>query len=427
MGTNAVRGNGGRVMVGFLVLAGCAGPAAVGPAAVGPAAKAPADGEKGGAQPKNEIVIDDAIAGDGSLGAAWMIYGLSLGALRSKAMEAGEPIDRFGEEVEARSHLAEYWGGASAKPGKNEYLDALARVGHAGFMSEYVAVFLAEPGFELSAAQAGALRLGAFVKWMRDNHLGKHHGETHAGIHMEGHDLPPPLGDKVTEAFEIHEVGDCKRLGAKLDLAAAHWADKLKASKPMPLIARSREEFLTSLLDERLRAGIARRGVVWASPDLRSLLMTAGFCANDNQDFNAAEHHFTALLAANPADEGAIMELSHTYLNQKRWDDADKLIADLSERVTDECHKAILLRKRGYILVERGLFKEARTAYVNSLELDPNNETAFGEIRLIDQQLGVDPNKDSALVKRSDKSPTSRKTEQSGVLKQVRTNCGEAK
>jgi tetratricopeptide (TPR) repeat protein len=169
----------------------------------------------------------------------------------------------------------------------------------------------------------------------------------------------------------------------------ADWQTRIDAASTVIVPARDKEDFAGALRDPRLRPAIADKGVTWASPELESLLFAAGFCAIEDERFDEAKADFLALLALNPLDEKAGRELAHVYVSTRRWDDGLKLVDAQLGLVRSDCARAVLWRKRGFILFEQLQLHEARAAYIKSLEYDPQSELARSEIRLIDQKTGV--------------------------------------
>ena len=54
---------------------------------------------------------------------------------------------------------------------------------------------------------------------------------------------------------------------------------------------------------------------------------------------------------------------------------------------TNDCERARLTRRQGYLQIERGRFLEALQTYNRSLELDPGHPIALKEIEVIISEL----------------------------------------
>jgi len=119
---------------------------------------------------------------------AWMGYGMARANWISEHVlgKSDRPKDYhrgFEEELAGRESLSKIWSDLKGSDAtlKDAYLDQLATVEAAGFMSEYVWTYLGSP--EWKDAPQG-LRLAEFEKWKTSN-LADHKVETCADVTIE--------------------------------------------------------------------------------------------------------------------------------------------------------------------------------------------------------------------------------------------------
>ncbi|MBI3074409.1 MAG: tetratricopeptide repeat protein [Deltaproteobacteria bacterium] len=143
----------------------------------------------------------------------------------------------------------------------------------------------------------------------------------------------------------------------------------------------SRTQFLEFL--ERNNAK-ALRDIIQASPKVATFYYRAGFCAAHMSDFQLAERRLRTAIRLNPLKAAARVELAHVLTKQKRFTEALLEVDQALETASNRCLKAVILRRRGFIFVEMGRLAEARTAYLDSLSLDPASRIAKSELRTID-------------------------------------------
>lgn len=135
------------------------------------------------------LVVDESLFNqDEKIFAAWLGYGL----VRKKwirehvSLKNGESYTyrrSFNEEVEGRESLAKTWEelNADGPQQKDVYLDALLSVLKAGFIREYVWVYLRDDTWNTPPE---GLQLPEFAKWQSTN-LAGHNPKTLIGIELE--------------------------------------------------------------------------------------------------------------------------------------------------------------------------------------------------------------------------------------------------
>jgi tetratricopeptide (TPR) repeat protein len=359
----------------FAALAGC-GHTTVGPTPAGAPPPSPAAASGRG---DSQIVVS-ADLGSPDLIALWSIYGVALA-------DAAERIGRadYAGEVSARALLADRWKELRAERQMHDpYLDRLAEVRDAGFIGEYVLAFLARPGWTVSGDELARLNAAAFRTWAASHLPRDHRAVTAATVRLRGLTTAPPPGSHLPSTSDLNPAETpCGNLQPAIDRAVADWDREARALPSVPLAIELAEQTLPSL--ERLsRDPRARRdGVVFVSPAAVEILFDAGFCAVDRGDWPTAEKLLRRAVELSPANANVRGELVQTLIMEKRPDEADGQL-ELALAFSDSpCQTAMLWRKRGYILFDRGKLVDAYRAYARSLEFDPQSQLARSEMNLI--------------------------------------------
>ena len=154
-------------------------------AMIGPAATEPADDKV-----KITITLDEAAlkGKPQSVLGAWMGYGVARANWLSEHVlvkpGASESYHRcFEEELAGRESLAKIWIELKQSDPKlkDEYLDQIIAIRHAGFLGEYVWSYLGSADWKQAPEQ---LRLEAFEKWKASN-LAGHKAQTFADVKFE--------------------------------------------------------------------------------------------------------------------------------------------------------------------------------------------------------------------------------------------------
>ena len=130
------------------------------------------------------------------------------------------------------------------------------------------------------------------------------------------------------------------------------------------------------------------KGVLKGAMPYGSLGFIIGWIEYEHADYVSAERDYARGLLNAPADPNLEGQYALTLCKLSRPQDAlasdDAFLAAHSD--LSDLDRAALLRKRGYALVDLNRLDEAEAAYNQSLTLDPNNDTALGELDYIRQQ-----------------------------------------
>jgi hypothetical protein len=352
------------------------------------------------------IVLDARLMND-SPGAVmpWTAYAIALGIEAKKTGYLGD----YKGELKARAMLADAWRDlrGQGQPHRDAYLDALVGVADAGFMPEYVLSFLARPGWIVPAHDLAVLKLAAFKEWI-PGHLGRQHRvQTHASVApSSGLAEPPVPGADLPGGLDPQSV-PCASLEPEIMRALDAWNAAEARLRQMPLSVSSTEEVLPALQHASRDPRAMRDGVVLVSPQVASTMFVAGFCAVERNAFPEAEKYLRRAVALWPTNANIRGELVQTLIVQKRLDDADAELDMALPLAASPCHLAVLWRKRGYILFDRGKLVDSYHAYAHSLEYDPESAIAHREMQLIVTELRRSGGYDEKAFKASGPPPPS--------------------
>jgi len=115
------------------------------------------------------------------------------------------------------------------------------------------------------------------------------------------------------------------------------------------------------------------------------LAFAIGWTYFENEDFQSAHDAYAKGLLNDPDFNSLIMEdtlaLAALHRSPEALGQLDAYLARNPDLPDEQMANA--LRKRGYVLIELERWDEAETAYKDSLKLDPDNETAQGELEYI--------------------------------------------
>jgi len=366
-------------------------PGPQGPAAAPPAGVRP-DGPPTGtdaAPPKSRdrrIVVDETLlqsAAGKQRTEAWLIYAFFSTLLDS---EPGKPAG-FPREAFARQRLAESWQKERPGVGHDAYLDKLVEVAEAGFVDEYTLAYLAAPGWWVPPRVLGRLRWQEFGAWQAA-HLADHRVETRSRVVRWGKALDPaPPGSDLPGMADLDfPAKGCSKLLPLASAGLARWEEATRAGPLVISVASLAQVPLA--LDLVAKSERARRdGVVFATPSVAQLSFIAGACAIEAERGAEAERELERGLAISPGHPQIQSELIHSLIMQSKLSEAETLTDAALTWPLNGCLRALFLRRKGYLLFERGRLVEAYGVDKQSLAYDPGNAVAAREIEAIVQTL----------------------------------------
>lgn len=222
-------------------------------------------------------------------------------------------------------------------------------------------------------------------------------------IDCQTHDAVQEQADRdlATKAFGVmktHDMAAIDKLLPQLQAALDHAPDK--ASQPehcgdtVIIYSDDMEDMLilsaqVAQIPELAKDKVEQREAL----PYHSLAFIVGWIGVEHKDYAAAEKAYRRGLLNDPDDATLVSELSLCLAYQGENLEALNMIDTFLAAHLDlnDFDHALLLRKRGYSLVELGRLNEGEAAYKESLIYAPNNPTAEAELQYIQQQRAKTP------------------------------------
>ena len=352
-------------------------------AALGCGHEAPPPTASPAREPRAVVTLDPAATkGVPDVGAAWLSYTVVVSAAKMASQASDLAI-----EVAGRSALAGFWKERRTAGQRDPYLDLLVDVSAAGFMAEYAVAFLARPGWMVPGAELARLNLDGFRRWMPGHLTAQHRPQMLATVTAVGA-APTIPGEGLPADGDIDPRRvPCTSLQPAIAAALRRWDDEEARLGHVALSVMSAEQLLPSFVQAARDPRARRDGVVLVSPRVGNTAFVAGFCAVDGGALADAERLLRKAVALAPGNANVRGELVQTLMMEKKLDDADAQLDVALDLAVSACHTAVLWRKRGYILFDRGKLVESYRAYARSLEFEAGNALALREMQLIVQTL----------------------------------------
>lgn len=171
------------------------------------------------------------------------------------------------------------------------------------------------------------------------------------------------------------------------------------APQSYPMIERSGDRWIVradDMSDALMLSTMASVMAGKADPDRQAQVVTQrnvyplvalilGSVEVERRNYDAAITYLDRGLTMQPGNWMLLNERLAALFGQGRWEDGLKSADDVlaSSDLMLVTHAAYFHRRRGFALVELGRLDEALTAYQTSLETDPDNQTALGEMEYI--------------------------------------------
>ncbi|WKL58228.1 tetratricopeptide repeat protein [Asticcacaulis sp. ZE23SCel15] len=216
-------------------------------------------------------------------------------------------------------------------------------------------------------------------------------------VECQTHDLSKEAADRklMLQAFKYMEARDFKKLTKlkpKLQTALTRAPDKpsqpekcgdeiiIYAEGLVPLLMMS-----AMLKDGQLGASkvTQREPLPYAM-----LAYAAGWMAFEDGDFATAEASYSKGLLNEPDNLALTAELSTALAKQGRTEEA-LAVADAYLSAHDDpedTNRALMLRRRGYALIDLNRLDEAEAAYKEALALVPDHQIALNQLAYIREQ-----------------------------------------
>ena len=119
-----------------------------------------------------------------------------------------------------------------------------------------------------------------------------------------------------------------------------------------------------------------------------SLGFIVGWIDYEHQDYNDAITAYRKGLRNNPDDASLVSELTNTLATTGQSEEALHIVDEFlaSHGMLDDHDHALMLRRRGYALVELGRLDEGEAAYTESQKYEPDSTVAKSELEYIHSQ-----------------------------------------
>ena len=147
----------------------------------------------------------------------------------------------------------------------------------------------------------------------------------------------------------------------------------------------------TALLQEMLKQETKRDVLITTENDWCKAMLVKGYALNELKRPQEAEAILAALTGHAPNNAQYLVEYAYTARLNGRLEkamalfkDAEARAAAMTNRDSGAHWQAVALRGQGYIHVEYKRWDDAQQAYQRSLELEPANKLALGELKFIE-------------------------------------------
>jgi hypothetical protein len=315
--------------------------------------------------------------------ASWLTYGARKAELylAHPPPQANQSADDFELEIGAREAQCTFWSEQRKKDAPAQAaLDRQVDIWKAGFLPELVVLVHAHPGWTIPGARVAAFRFEEFTKRFPGNYA-----PTPVTLKPASGKLVPDVPGADFPDPERLPIGarTCSEAVAERSEAWTRWASLEPQLGGLPVAASDSIDFARRLNAARTDPAFAGHAVTWVSPRVGHLGMLEGFCAVEAKDWPRAVTTLTRAALLMPNEPLPHLELSLALTSLRRHDEALRQVDRALVLAADGCAGAAAWRRRGFILFELGAFDEAREAYEKSLQLEPGNAMALGELGLI--------------------------------------------
>ncbi|HEY8206841.1 MAG TPA: tetratricopeptide repeat protein [Myxococcaceae bacterium] len=323
--------------------------------------------------------------------AAWTAYGLGRAAqwTKTRGETRNDSGDDFSIELEGRRAALAVWK-EIASGERDADLDLLAEVEAKGFLEEFVVLAFARPGWTVPPDAIQHLELDAFWPWALDT---LQHREVKGGAATtpkNGKRWPDVPGADLPDPNTLMAHGEQTPCGSwrVLEDAVQRWRETARIDG-LPVAARNPQSFLQKLGAVRGDPEFQRQGATWVDERVGVLHFEAGFCANEREDWEAAQRALEQAIHMLPTDTTARVELAHAYVKQRQPDRALAQLEVARRVTTNPCELARVWRKIGFAHFDLDQLERSREAYETSLAYEPGNQIALNELKLLRQLMSA--------------------------------------
>ena len=297
--------------------------------------------------------------------AAWTAYGLGRAVEWSKLRgeTRNDSGDDFAIELAGRHAALEVWK-EGAQGEREPDLDLLVEIEAKGFLEEFVVIAFAKPGWTVPPEALKHLDLDAFWPWAMEHLRGRQVKAGAATTPRNGKRWPDVPGADLPDPATLMAHGEQTPCGSwkVLQDAVQRWRETARIDG-LPISAESPQDFLTKLGAVRGDPEFLRQGATWVEARVGVLHFEAGFCANEREDWAAAQRALEQAIRMMPTDTTARVELAHAYIKLSKPERALAQL-EIARQVTDNpCELARVWRKIGFARFDLGQLAQSREAY----------------------------------------------------------------
>lgn len=174
-----------------------------------------------------------------------------------------------------------------------------------------------------------------------------------------------------------HHDGDHRQALDELRLALA--SDE---SNPFLMTGLAEQYARSSQLDQ---AEAQLKKVIERFPEYQPAQLLMGRVLYESQKFTRARTHLSRAIKLRPSNPDAYLVMTQLWLDQSRYDDATKVVEELSAAVPGE---PIGFHRLGLALAEKGEAARAEKLLLKAVERDPSDLEAWGTLARIAEQGG---------------------------------------
>jgi tetratricopeptide (TPR) repeat protein len=126
--------------------------------------------------------------------------------------------------------------------------------------------------------------------------------------------------------------------------------------------------------------------VIWVWPNYASVYYYLAYIEVERKNYDSALTYLELAKAIEPDHPSIYTERGYILAGQKKFSEAYESYkkAEVSSPCMSSHARAVILRGKGYVLIDLGRLDEAEGMFKSSLEIEPDNKIAKNELRYIE-------------------------------------------
>jgi tetratricopeptide (TPR) repeat protein len=325
---------------------------------------------------------------ESSVSAAWLGYGMEKALWKTKLFLEKNPsastyVYSLAEEVECRKSLAKIWLEMKGKNGKtDQYLDDLATVVDAGFITEYVWHYLRQPDW----IAPDTLREVRFQSWAREN-IAKHKCITLANVSSDEdkNEMTSNMQKQKMLNKALSDVSNRRYKNAESLLG------QLFGSMPANWKAFSEigDSIYCAFWDTTEESNCVKehpnRTIIPMFPSYSRAFYLLGFIAMEKEDAEGALSQLSKASSLQPDHPIILLEKATVLSKLRRPKEAYEcfVLAEKPHYASSPFVLARALRGQGMTLIDLGRLDEAEVCFENSLKYEPDSKLVMNEMEYV--------------------------------------------